>query len=145
MFKNGGFYLTAKGQLVKLFDSFKFADGYIINAAVFITGGANGGAWSAVRYSPEGRCNNGDATFAILATETFEKYRNYLTFVVHYDKVLNTWLGKANDPRGQIIVDLVDIQNPERALQLIQLGAEQKLLTWMREAGYDEVEKKESV
>lgn len=145
MFKNGGFYITAKGQLVKLFDSFKFADGFTINAAIYVTGGANGGAWSAVRYSPDGRCNNGDASFTILPAETFEKYRNYLSFVVHYDRAANAWRGKANDPRGQMIVDLVDIQNPERALQLIQLGAEQKLLTWMREAGYDEVEKKESV
>lgn len=140
MFKNGGFYLTAKGQLVRIFDSFKFADGFTINAAVYVVGTG----WSAVRYNAEGKCNNNSAEYAIIAGETFEKYRSYLTFVVHFDRANNYWRGKATDPRNCLIVELLNIENPERAWQLIQMGAEQKLLTWMREAGYDE-DKKETI
>jgi hypothetical protein len=140
MFKNGGFYITARGQLVRVFDTFKFADNYTINAAVYLSGMG----WSAVRYTPNGDCNNGDAGFKLILTETFEKYRNYLTFTVFFDRATNSWRGKATDSRNSVIVDLNNIENPERAWQLIQMGAEQKLLTWMREAGYDE-ETKETV
>lgn len=140
MFKNGQFYLTTKGQLVKIFDTFKFGDGYTMNAAVYVT---DQNQWLAMRYTPDGMCNQG-AEFNIIATETYDKYRNYLTFSVFYDKLITAWRGRAMDPRGSVIVDLADIQNPERSMQLIQMGAEQKLLTWMREAGYDE-DKKETV
>lgn len=140
MFKQGQFYLTAKGQLVKIFDSFKFQDNFTINAAVYLTEIG----WQASRYNLEGKCNNGDSGYTIALTETYEKYRNYLVSTVYFDRIANRWSAKAVDPRGSTIVQLANIENPERALQLIQLGAEQKLLTWMREAGYDE-DKKEVV
>lgn len=141
MFKLGGFYLTARGQLVKIFNEFKFADGYSLNAAIY-TPSNNG--WIAVRYTPDGRCNvDGDAN-KILAADTFTSYHRYLQFLVWFDRATNMWKGRATDLRGTVIVDLANVENHERAMHLIQVGAEQKLLTWMREAGYDE-EVKETI
>lgn len=140
MFKIGNFYLTKTGQLVKLFNTFPFQDGYTINAAIYMTGGG----WTAVRFTPAGQCNVDDGNNRIFLTETFDMYRRYMQFVVWCDRATNTWRGQAKDPRGQTIVSLDNIENHERAMQLIQTGAEQKLLTWMREAGYDD-EMKETI
>ena len=61
-----------------------------------------------------------------------------MQFLVWFDRQTNKWRGRASDPSGKVIVDLTEIEHRERAMQLIQLGAEQKVLSWMREAGYDE-------
>ena len=140
MFKPGSFYLTAKGQLVKIFDSFKFQDGFTFNAAIYSI--ANG--WIAVRYNKDGQCNVGGGNNHIIAFEPVSKYSQYITFVVWFDRQSAKWKGRASDPGGNIVVDIQDIEHRERAMQLIQLGAEQKVLSWMREAGYDE-DKKELV
>lgn len=140
MFKIGGFYLTLKGQLVKIFTSFPFADGYQLNAAIY----KPGSGWVAARYAQDGKCNLEPDKNNIVITETFEKYQNYLQFVIWFDRAVSLWKGKAVDTLGNTIVNLENIENQARAMQLITLGAEQKMLTWMREAGYDE-EKKEVV
>lgn len=136
MLKIGGFYLTMKGQLVKIFNEFQFADGYPINAAVYIVGLG----WTAVRYTPEGKCNS-DGNHNIVNAESFTNYANYMQFLVFFDRNTNRWNGRATDPRGQHIVQIGDIEHREQAMKLIQLGCEQKMLTWMREAGYDEESK----
>lgn len=145
MFKLGGFYLTTKGQLVKIFNSFPFADGYTLNAAIHLIGQG----WTAARYAPDGRCNLDGANNQILgATETFDKYLNYLKFVIWFDRAAGLWAGNIQDPRGTVIVSLANLENEDRAIHLLRLGAAEKLLTYMREAGYDEdeiVEAKELV
>ena len=133
MFKLGGFYLTQKGQLVKIFNTFEFVDGYNYNAAVYTIGHG----WIAVRYTQDGKCNV-DANHNINNFETFDKYAQYMQFVVWFDRASAKWCGRATDPRGSEIVKITDLDNRERAMSLIQLGAEQKVLSWMREAGYDE-------
>jgi len=134
MLKMGGFYITAKGRLVKLFNEFTFADGYNINAALC---DSKTGTWTAVRYKPDGTCNAG-AENNILPDKTHSSYLNYLTYQVWFDLVANCWRGRASDPYGAIIVDQNNLDGFERAMKLIILGAEQKLLTFMKDAGYDE-------
>lgn len=133
MFKMGGFYLTKNGRLVKLFNQFAFADGFVINGAVC---DAASGQWTAARFKLDGSCNV-TADYKIDPTLTFQNYVNYMKFEVSYDRVANCWRGCAIDPYGAIIVNLSNLEGYERALKLILLGAEQKLLTWMRDAGYD--------
>lgn len=133
MFKMGAFYITAKGRLVKLFNQFAFTDGFVINAAIYTPGGG----WAAVRYTADGRCNI-DPTNNISVTETFDKYGNYITYSVYFDRLANCWRANGKDPYGATIVDLANVENRERATNLVLVGAEQKLLTWMHEAGYDE-------
>lgn len=140
MFKPGSFYLTCKGQLVKIFDIFKFQDGFVYNAAIYIVGTG----WMAARYNKDGACNVDGANNNIIAFEPVAKYPNYMQFLVWFDRTTLKWRGRASDPRGAVIVDLNDIDHRERAMQLIQRGAEQRVLAWMHEAGYDE-DKKELV
>lgn len=137
MFKLGKFYLSQRGQLVKIFSTFQFADGYTHSAAIYTVGSG----WNPVRYKPDGTCNISPDHNSILNFETFEKYPTYMTFVVWFDRTSGKWCGKATDVPGKIVVNITDIEHRERAMQLIQLGAEQKVLTWMREAGYDEENK----
>lgn len=134
MFKMGSFYITSKGRLVKLFNQFAFTDGYVINAAVYTPGAG----WAAARYTTDGRCNMDFPNNNINLTETFHKYGQYLTYTVYFDRTANCWRASGKDPYGAIIVDLNTIENRERATNLVLVGAEQKLLTWMHEAGYDE-------
>jgi hypothetical protein len=140
VFKLGAFYLTTRGRLVKVFNSFQFADGYTLNAAIYFPDQG----WVAVRYKPDGSCNTDPDSNKMILTETFDRYRRYMQFLVWFDRATNLWCGRASDPNGKIIVTLTNIENEERAMGLIQVGVEQKLLAWMREAGYDE-EVKESV
>lgn len=72
MFKMGEFYLTTKGQLVKVFNTFKFADGYTINAAIHVTGHG----WTSVRYAPDGRCNTDNDNYKIVGFESASQYPN---------------------------------------------------------------------
>lgn len=133
MFKMGGFYLTKNGRLVKLFNQFAFADGFVINGAVC---DAATGTWTAARFKLDGSCNV-TADYKIDSAITFQNYANYMTFQIFYDRAANCWAGRATDPYGAVIVNLNNLEGYERALKLILLGAEQKLLTWMHDAGYD--------
>lgn len=135
MFKMGGFYITSKGRLVKLFNQFAFADGFVINAAICQS---NGGGWVAVRYKLDGTCNLEAADNKISPDNGVGIYANYMTFSIWFDRLANQWRGRATDAYGQIIVDLANLDGYERAMKLILLGAEQKLLSWMQDAGYDE-------
>jgi hypothetical protein len=134
MLKPGSFYLTKQGQLVKIFNSFQFADGYTTNGAIHLVGAS----WQAVRFKPDGNCNVDGVNNSIPNFEPFTKYPTYMTFLVWCDRNSNKWCGQAKDLRGQIVISISDIEHRERAMSLIQLGCEQKILTWMREAGYDE-------
>ncbi len=142
MFKMGGFYVTTKGRLVKLFNQFAFQDGYVISAAVY----APGSGWFAVRYNINGVCNVDSSYNGISTNETYEHIGKYMKYHIWYDFNTHSWFANASDLHANIIVNLTGIENRERAMHLIYLGTEQKLLTWMREAGYDEdIEVKEVV
>lgn len=140
MFKVGQFYITLKGRLVKVFNQFAFQDGFVFNAAIY----QPGTGWVAVRYKPDGTCNLDAANNNMRAVDTFESYLTFLTITTFFNRANNTWIARATDPFGSMIVDLQNNETPERALTLIQMGAQEKLLTWMREAGYDE-EMKETI
>lgn len=126
--------MTSRGQLVKIFSTFQFQDGFTYSAAIY----SPGQGWTAVRYKPDGQCSVDSEKNHILNYEIVERYANYMQFVVWFDRATNKWRGRATDPRGTTIVELLEIEHRERAMQLIQLGVEQKVLSWMREAGYDE-------
>lgn len=136
MFKMGGFYLTARGRLVKIFNQFVFSDGYHLNAAIYTPG--NPGNWIAVRYNTQGQCTLEPQHNNINATDTFESYGRFLTYAVWFDFAARTWLAQAKDLHGNVIVNLTGLEHRDRAMQLVSIGAEQRILTWMREAGYDE-------
>lgn len=141
MFKMGGFYLTDKGRLVKLFNQFGFQDGYVINAAIYIP---NQG-WQAMRYKLDGTCNVDNPNNFIRPDEKHDSYSKYLNFNVYFNRTNNSWSAFVRDLFGANIVELNNIENRERAMSLAYLGAEQKVLTWMREAGYDEDTVKETI
>lgn len=134
MFKPGKFYLTTKGQLVKIFSQFQFQDGFVFNAAIFSVSSG----WSAVRYNPAGVCNINNDKNVIINFEPFEKYKNYSTFLVWFDRTTSKWIGQAKDAIGNVIVTITHLDDEHRAMNLIQLGCEEKLLSWMREAGYED-------
>lgn len=133
MFKTGSYYLTVKGLLVKILNEFTFKDGATINAAVYLPAG--GGGWYSYRYKPDGTCIT-DANLNMKSTETHENYLTYMKLAIGFDHATRTWAGTATDMMGNLISQLTAIESQERALKLLSMGAQEKLLTIMRESGY---------
>lgn len=137
MFKANEFYITTKGRLVKILSQFKYADGFEYVASMFVPG--NG--WHALRYRVDGTCSLDNPNNQMAPTSTFDTYLTFLNFTMRYDRATNTWVGNCHDGHNAPIVQLTGLEDQERALKLMQLGAQEKLLTWMREAGYvDEID-----
>lgn len=134
MFKSGDFYITTRGRLVKIFNQFPFQDGYVFAAAIYQP---NNG-WQAARYNTLGICNSDPSNNNININETHDSFGKYMIYRVFYNFGSSSWSATAHDLHNSMIVELHGIENRERIMHLIQVGAGQKLLSWMREAGYDD-------
>lgn len=132
MFKIGGYYISTKGLLVKILNDFAFKDGATLTGAAYLPGHAG---WFQYRFKADGTCI-ADGNLNIKPVETHENYLTYMKLAIGFDHATRTWGGTATDIMGNLILQLAAIESQERALKLLSMGAQEKLLTIMRESGY---------
>lgn len=137
MFKVGNYHITMRGRLVKLLSEFKMADGGNISGAVFV----NGQGWFPARFKVNGNCME-NAEHNIHPDHDFRSFLTYCQATISYDHTAKSWSGTLKDSAGALILNLTGLDSQERTLKLLQLGAQEKVLTWMQDSGYvdDELE-----
>jgi hypothetical protein len=131
MFKTGCYYITAKGRLAKVVSTFKVKDEGNVQIAVQCPGQG----WFPSRLKDNGTSiDNADHN-----TNPEDDFKGFLTFckiMINYDRVTKTWAGGLYDLTNTQLIVLTGIESQERVLKLLQLGAQEKILTWMQETGY---------
>lgn len=137
MFQIGGYYLTCKGRLAKVVSQFNFKDGGNLQCAVFFPG--NG--WHPTRIKADGQSID-NAEHNMKETDDFKGFLTFCKTMIDFDHTARTWKGTLYAADGSALLALTGIESQERALKLLQLGAQEKILTWMQESGYvdDELE-----
>ncbi len=125
------YYMSVKGRLVKIISAFKYADGAEFNAAVFFPG--NG--WFPTRLKANGQSIE-SIEHSVNEADTFEAFLLYCITNIFFDRAARTWGGTMKDMSGHLIVSITGIETSEQTLKLLQLGTQEKLLTWMKDTGY---------
>jgi len=140
MFTVGNYYITVKGHLAKVVSEFKYQDGGNYGIAIYYPGTG----WIADRMKATGHSMN-NAENNIIETDDFKGFLTFCKTVIDYDRVGKTWRGILYDAVGIVLLNLTGIESQERTLKLLQLGAQEKILTWMQESGYVDEEMDEGV
>jgi|ERR1019366_355558 hypothetical protein len=131
MFKVGAYYITAKGRLAKVVSEFKYQDRGNFGIAVYY----HGSGWIADRIKDDGKSVQ-TAEHNIIETDDFKGFLTFCNAMINYDRIAKTWKGTLTDLAGTVLLNLTGIESQERTLKLLQLGAQEKVLTWMQESGY---------
>jgi hypothetical protein len=131
MFRVGSYYITAQGRLAKVVSEFKYIDGGIFTVAIQYPGSG----WIADRIKVDGKSVT-NTNHNILETDDFKGFLTFCKSVIDYDRGAKTWKGQIYDLTGASLLSLTGIESQERTLKLLQLGAQEKILTWMQETGY---------
>ncbi len=126
MFKVGGYYVTAKGRLAKIVSEFKYQDGGVFSTAIHLPGTG----WVPDRMKTTG-VSMFNVDYNMKEIDDFKGFLTYCKIVITFDHISRTWTGGTYDLTGQTAVTLTGIENQERALKLLQLGAQEKVLTWI--------------
>ena len=140
MFKVGSYYLTCKGRLAKVVSEFKYKDNGNYCTAIYYPGTG----WIADRIQNTG-ISVVNADNNIVETDDFKGFLTFCKAVIDYDRGAKTWKANLYDFAGVALLNLKGIESQERALKLLQLGAQEKVLTWMQESGYVDEEMQEGV
>lgn len=131
MFIVGGYYITIKGRLAKIVSKFEYADAGHFQIAVR----HHQQGWIADRLRADGTSMT-NADHNIKDSDDFKGFLTFCKTVILYDKEVKSWLGLLYDLHGAELIKLNGIESQERTLKLLQLGAQEKILTWMQESGY---------
>jgi hypothetical protein len=131
MFTVGGYYITVKGRLAKIISDFKFKDNGNLQVAVHYP---NNG-WYHTRILADGRSVD-NAEHNLKEEDNFKGFLTFCNTTITFDRTARNWKGLLVGMDGNKILELTGIESQERALKLLQLGAQEKVLTWMQETGY---------
>ncbi len=138
MFKVGSYYLTCKGRLAKVIGEFKYKDNGNLLVAVHYPGSG----WYPTRIKADGLSVD-NTEHNMKHTDDFKGFLTYCKTIITFDQGSRLWKGEMYDVLGSIILTLAGIESQERTLKLLQLGAQEKVLTWMQESGYVDEELEE--
>lgn len=130
MIQIGQYYINNGGNLTKIYQKFPFQDGFQYSGAVHILDSG----WYPYRFQENGLCEI--LTHSIKPENLFSNYLTFLKFHIYYNQENKTWSGSCFDTKLSLLLYVSEIESQEQTLKLMQIGAQEKLLTLMRDSGY---------